>query len=78
LRRAKAELERSKEDFDGHRETAIDACDKALQELEAVQKSVEAARAAAAAKAAAAAAAQQQSTEQAPAPAPAPSPAPPQ
>ena len=79
LKRAKADLERSKEDFDGHRQSAMDACDKAMQELQAVQDSIQAAAAKAAA---AAAAAQQQNAQQAPAttpaPAPAPAPAPPQ
>jgi hypothetical protein len=69
LKRVKADLERSKEDFDGHRQSAMDACDKAIQELEAVQSSVEAARAAAAAAAKAAA---QQTNAPAPAAAPAP------
>jgi hypothetical protein len=69
LRRVKMDLERSKEDYDGHRQTAIDACDKALQELEAVHKSIQAAEAARIAAAKAAAAAQQ-----APASAPAPAP----
>ncbi len=69
LKRAKADLERSKEDFDGHRQSAMDACDKAVQELEAVQASIQAAQAAAAK-----AAAQQQNAQQAPTPAPAPAP----
>jgi len=72
LRRVKSDLERSKEDFDGHRQPAMDAVDKAMQELQAVQDSIQAAQAAAAAKAAA----QQQNAQQAPAPTPAPAPAP--
>lgn len=68
LKRTKMDLERSKDDYDGHRQTAMEACDKAIQELEAVQASIQAAEAskAAAAKAAADAAA---STPQTPAPA---------
>jgi hypothetical protein len=42
LRRAKMDLENSKDDFAGHRQTAIDACEKAMQELEAVQASIQA------------------------------------
>jgi hypothetical protein len=71
------ELQRSKEDFDGHRQTAMDAIDTTVQELEAVQKSIQAAQAAKAA-AAAAAAAQQQNAQQPVPPAPAPAPATPQ
>jgi hypothetical protein len=58
LKRTKADLERSKEDYDGHRQTALDAVDKAVQELEAVQASIQAADAAKAAAAKAAAAQQ--------------------
>ena len=36
LRRAKMELSRSQQDYDGHRQSAMDACDKAMQELQAV------------------------------------------
>ena len=77
LKHVKMDLERSKDDFDGHRQSAMDACDKAVQELEAVQTSIEAARAAQAAQAAAAAkaAAQQQNAQQAPTAAPAQAPA---
>jgi len=39
LQRAKAELQRSTNDFEGHRESAITACDTALVELQAVMKS---------------------------------------
>jgi exonuclease VII small subunit len=76
LRRVKMDLERSKDDYNGHRQSAMDACDKAMQELQAVQESIEAARAAAAK----AAAEQQQNAPPPPAaaPAPAPAPAPPQ
>ena len=73
LKRVKADLENSKEDYDGHRQSAIDACDKAVQELEAVQGSIQAAMAA---KAAAARAAAQQVPQQTPPPAQAPAPAP--
>jgi len=68
LKRTKMDLERSTDDNDGHRQTAMEACDKAIQELEAVQASIQAAEAskAAAAKAAADAAA---SAPQTPAPA---------
>jgi hypothetical protein len=78
LKRVKAELEKSTDDYDGHRQSAIDACDKAAQELEAVQASVQAAAAAkaAAAKAAAAAAAAEQPPATATTPAPAATPAP--
>lgn len=38
LKHAKMELERSTDDFGGHRQSAIDACDKAIQELDAVIK----------------------------------------
>ena len=39
LDRVMADLKRSTNDFDGHRETAIDACAKAKEELMAVAKS---------------------------------------
>lgn len=55
LKMSKAELQHATEDFDGHRQTAMDACDKAIAELEAVQSIVQSE---AAAKAAAARAAQ--------------------
>jgi hypothetical protein len=79
LKRAKTDLERSKDDYNGHRQTAMDACDKAVQELEAVQASIQAdlAAKAAAAKAAADAAAAQQAPAPA-APAAPNTPAPPQ
>jgi hypothetical protein len=52
LRRAKMELEHTTNDFNGHRQSAIDACAKAITELEAIQASEQAAaQAAAAAKA---------------------------
>lgn len=73
LTRAKMELERSKEDYDGHRQSAIDACDKAIHELESIQESIRTAEAAKAAAAKAAAAAAQQNA--APAAAPATTPA---
>jgi hypothetical protein len=38
LQQTKAELQRSTNDFEGHRETALDACDKAMTELQAVMK----------------------------------------
>jgi hypothetical protein len=69
LKRVKADLENSKEDYDGHRQSAIDACDKAMQELEAVQKSIQAAQAAKAAAARAAAAQQTPPPDATPAPA---------
>ncbi len=62
LKQVKMELQNSKEDYDGHRQSAMEACDKAVLELEAVQTSIQTA----AAKAAAA--------QQAPATAPAPAP----
>jgi len=71
LKRVKMDLERSKEDFDGHRQSAMDACDKAVQELEAVQASIQAKQEA---EAAARAAAQQTNAPQTPAPAPATAP----
>ena len=39
LRRAKLRLQNSKDDFGGHQKTAIEACDKAIQELELVLRS---------------------------------------
>ncbi|MGP8199011.1 MAG: hypothetical protein ACLQU4_05850 [Limisphaerales bacterium] len=68
LKWIKADLEKSTEDFDGHRQSAMDACDKAVQELNAVLAAKEAARKAAEAKAAA----EQQNAQQTPAQAPAP------
>jgi hypothetical protein len=38
LRMVKAELQRSQDDFGGHKDSALEACDKAMQELEAVMK----------------------------------------
>jgi hypothetical protein len=38
LRVVKMELQHSKEDFGGHKDSAIDACDKAILELQAVMK----------------------------------------
>jgi hypothetical protein len=70
LKRAKINLEHSNDDYNGHRQSAMDACDKAVQELEAVQASIMAA-----AKAAAAAAVPPPGAQQAPPPT---SPAPPQ
>jgi hypothetical protein len=72
LKRAKADLERSTDDFDGHRQSAMEACDKAVAELEAVQTAIQAS----AAKAAAAAQAAQPAPAPAPAPAPTTTPAP--
>jgi hypothetical protein len=55
LKNAKQQLQRSTEDYNGHRQSAIDACDKAMQELTAVAQSIDdAAKAAAAASAPAA------------------------
>jgi len=68
LKRTKMDLQRATDDYDGHRQSALDACDKAVQELEAVQTSIQA-------KAAAAAAAAQQAPAPAPAPTPTPAPA---
>lgn len=56
LKRVKMDLANAKEDYDGHRQSAIEACDKAIAELEAVQTSIQAT----AAKAAAAKAAENQ------------------
>lgn len=39
LRRAKLRLQNSKDDFGGHQKTAIEACDKAIRELELVLRS---------------------------------------
>jgi hypothetical protein len=38
LQQAKMELQRSTNDFDGHRDSAMEACDKAIVELQAVVK----------------------------------------
>jgi hypothetical protein len=38
LRMVKAELQRSQDDFGGHKDSALEACDKAMLELEAVMK----------------------------------------
>jgi hypothetical protein len=38
LRMVKTELQRSQDDFGGHKDSAIEACDKAMLELEAVMK----------------------------------------
>lgn len=38
LTMVKSELERSKDDYNGHRQSALDACTKALAELQAVQE----------------------------------------
>jgi hypothetical protein len=38
LRRAKLELQHSKDNLNGHQRSAIDACDKAIQELEIVAR----------------------------------------
>jgi hypothetical protein len=38
LRMMKAQLQRSQDDFGGHKDSAIEACDKALLELDAVLK----------------------------------------
>jgi hypothetical protein len=40
LRQVKMVLQNSQEDFAGHKESAIEACDKALAELEAVMKAI--------------------------------------
>jgi hypothetical protein len=63
LKMVKTDLERSTDDFDGHRQSAMDACEKAMKELQAVEASV---RATAAAKAAAAQQAPAQAAPQAP------------
>jgi hypothetical protein len=39
LQQTKLELQKATNDFDGHRTLALDACDKAITELEAVMKS---------------------------------------
>jgi hypothetical protein len=39
LRMVRAQLQRSPDDYGGHKDSAIEACDKALQELEAIMKS---------------------------------------
>jgi hypothetical protein len=38
LRVAKMQLQRSTNDFEGHKDSAIQACDKAMEELQAVMK----------------------------------------
>lgn len=38
LQQTKLELQHATNDFDGHRESALAACDKAITELEAVMK----------------------------------------
>jgi hypothetical protein len=38
LRMVKADLERSQDDFGGHKDSAIEACQKAMDELQAVMK----------------------------------------
>jgi hypothetical protein len=38
LRMVKADLQRSQDDFGGHKNSAIEACEKAMQELDAVLK----------------------------------------
>jgi hypothetical protein len=38
LRMVKTELQRSQDDFGGHKDSAIEACDKAMQELQEVLK----------------------------------------
>ncbi len=85
LRNSKSQLEHSTNDFGGHRQAAIDACDKALQELQAVQtiEQQEANAKAAAARAEAVRAAQSNAAPSAvpaslPAPGAPPAPAPPQ
>jgi hypothetical protein len=78
LKRAKDQLERDTNDYDGHRQAAIDACDKAMEELQAVQSSIDAARKAAIAAAKAAAAEQAQTNQPPPSTAPAVSPTAPQ
>jgi len=40
LRMAKMQLQRSPGDFEGHKDSAIQACDKAMEELQAVMKIV--------------------------------------
>jgi hypothetical protein len=42
LRRAKMELQHSKDELGGHRQSAIDACEKAIQELEAALRASDA------------------------------------
>ena len=39
LRRAKLDLQHAKDTLNGHQQTAIDACDKAIEELECVVRS---------------------------------------
>jgi hypothetical protein len=38
LKQSKTQLERSDSDFGGHKQSAIAACDKAIEELEAAMK----------------------------------------
>jgi hypothetical protein len=38
LRQARVQLEKADSDFGGHKQSAIDACDKAMEELAAVMK----------------------------------------
>jgi len=40
LRAAKIQLQRGTNDFEGHKDSAIQACDKAMEELQAVMKIV--------------------------------------
>jgi len=40
LRMVKAELQHSQDDFDGHKDSAIEACDKTIQELSAILKTM--------------------------------------
>jgi hypothetical protein len=40
LRMVKADLQRSQDDFGGHKNSAIEACEKAMQELDAVMKAI--------------------------------------
>jgi hypothetical protein len=40
LKQVKMELQRSQDDYGGHKDTAIAACDKALEELDAVMKAM--------------------------------------
>jgi hypothetical protein len=40
LRQTKAQLERSETDLGGHKQSAMDACDKAIEELTAALKAI--------------------------------------
>jgi hypothetical protein len=40
LRMVKADLQRSQDDYGGHKDSAIAACDKAMEELDAVIKAM--------------------------------------